>query len=109
MAGMIFWLDNTLSGSLVWLFIFFIGLEYAVISSLSMMAEIVPQARASVIAIYYATVSIGFSLGPAVTPLLYRHGFALNSLACVFLFGGALFFLVKIRLAENLHPHKSSA
>ena len=100
-SAMIFWLDDTLPGSLVWLFIFFIGLEYAVISSLSMMSEIVPEACASVIAIFYATVSIGFTVGPAVAPLLYRHGFSVNTLSCIFLFGCGLFFLSKIRMPKN--------
>ena len=97
-SAMIFRLDDTLTGALIWLFIFFIGLEYAVISSISMMSEIVPEARASMIATYFATVSIGFSIGPIISTKLFRIGFPANALACVVLFSAAIFFLSKTRI-----------
>ena len=97
-CAMIFRLDDTLQGALIWLFIFFIGLEYAVISSISMMSEIVPDARASMIATYFATVSIGFSIGPIISTKLYNIGFPAIALACVILFSAGIFFLSRIRI-----------
>ena len=97
-SAMIFWFDDTLPGALVWLFIFFIGLEYAIISSISLMSEIVPEARASMIATYFATVSIGFSIGPIISTKLYNIGFPAVAMACVLLFSAGIFFLSRIRL-----------
>jgi predicted MFS family arabinose efflux permease len=59
------------AGAVLGLFLFFITFEYAIVSSIPLMTEVYPQARATVMAVYAASVSLGRGLGALVASPLY--------------------------------------
>ncbi len=69
--------------ALVMLFAFYLTFEFAVVSVIPLMSEILPEARATLLAFYTAAFSLGRAAGAGVSPLLYRVGFPAVSLAAV--------------------------
>jgi len=76
-------LGSSLSGALFGLFCFYITFEFTIVSSISMMSEVVPTARASLMATNAASNSLGRVLGALLAPLLYSIGFWGSCLAAV--------------------------
>lgn len=64
---------NTI-GALAGLFFFYLTFEYAIVSSIPMMTEVMPSARATVMAVAVASVSIGRALGTMMATPLYLLG-----------------------------------
>jgi predicted MFS family arabinose efflux permease len=77
------WLGKTEVGALVWLFLFYFTFEIIVVSSLPLMTEVMPSARATVMALFIAALSLGRAVGDMVAPQLYKGGFWLNAAACL--------------------------
>jgi predicted MFS family arabinose efflux permease len=77
------WLGKTEMGALVWLFLFYFTFEIIVVSSLPLMTEVMPSARATVMALFIAALSLGRAFGDLVAPQLYKDGFWLNAAACL--------------------------
>ena len=76
-----------LSGS-VWaavggLAVFYLGFEYALVSSIPLMTEVVPGARATLMAVNVAAFSIGRGIGDLAAPPLYNHGILACALAAI--------------------------
>ncbi len=69
--------------ALVALFAFYMTFEFAVVSVIPLMSEILPDARATLLAFYTAAFSLGRAAGAWVSPLLYRIGFPAVALAAV--------------------------
>jgi MFS transporter, DHA1 family, inner membrane transport protein len=90
---------RTLPGALVGLFFFFLSFEFTLVGSLPMMTELVPDARATVMAGNAAALAVGRALGALIGPLIFSGALivnggaaaALNLLALV-----VLILLVKI-------------
>jgi predicted MFS family arabinose efflux permease len=86
-------LDGSLPSFLVWLFLFFLTFEFAIVACLPLMTEVLPRARTTLLAAFLAALSLGRSLGAFIAPLLYNWGFfalclaaaAFNILAIVML------------------------
>ncbi len=76
-------LGSSLPGALFGLFFFYITFEFTIVCSISMMSEVVPSARASLMATNTAAYSLGRVLGALLAPLLYGIGFWGNCLAAV--------------------------
>jgi predicted MFS family arabinose efflux permease len=76
-------LGSSLLGALFGLFCFYITFEFTIVSSISMMSEVVPSARASLMATNAASHSLGRVLGALLAPLLYSLGFWGSCLAAV--------------------------
>jgi len=76
-------LGSSLPGALFGLFCFYITFEFTVVSNIPLMSEIVPTARASVMATSAAAHSLGRVLGALLAPLLYSIGFWGSCLAAV--------------------------
>lgn len=70
---------NTL-GALVGLFFFYITFEFTLVSSIPLMSEILPNARATLMGMNIAAVSIGRALGALLAPPIYSLGSATASL-----------------------------
>jgi predicted MFS family arabinose efflux permease len=68
-------LGRTEVGALVGLFFFYLSFEFSVVSCMPMMTEVLPEARATLMAFNLAFISIGRALGAPLSTLLYRFGF----------------------------------
>jgi len=78
-------LDGNLSSFLVWLFLFFLTFEFAIVACLPLMTEVLPRARTTLLAAFLAFLSLGRSLGSFIAPFLYNWSFfALCLAAAVF-------------------------
>lgn len=67
-------LGTSTAGALVGLFFYYLTFEYALVSSIPMMTEIMPSARATVMAIVIASVSVGRALGALLASPLFLFG-----------------------------------
>jgi predicted MFS family arabinose efflux permease len=95
------WLGKSIIGALIWLFMFYFTFEVIIVSALPMMTEVMPQARATVMALFIAALSLGRAAGDVAAPLLYRGGFWLNAGACVVLNLLAWLALSRIRFPKQ--------
>ena len=68
------WLGRSLTGAMVGLFLFYITFEFTIVSSLPLMTEVFPAARATYMAMYIASTSLGRSIGSLAAPRLYNLG-----------------------------------
>jgi DHA1 family inner membrane transport protein len=74
-------LGRTLPGAVVGLFFFYLTFEFTLVSSIPMMTEILPTARATLMAANVAGLSLGRSLGALLAIPIYAHGIWMNGLA----------------------------
>lgn len=77
------WLGRSKVGALIWLFLFYFTFEIMVVSSLPLMTEVMPAARATMMALFLAALSLGRAAGDLLAPTLYQTGFWLNAAACL--------------------------
>jgi len=87
---------RTMAGALIGLALFYLTFEYTVVSLLPVMSEILPRARATLLAFNAASFSLGRAIGSLVSPRLYGLGFPAVALTAVGL--NAVAFLVLLRL-----------
>ncbi len=85
-------LGISLPGALVGLFLFYSSFEFTIVSSIPMLTEIMPSARATLLAVNVATFSLGRALGALLATQLYAWGKAHPSLP--FLLANALAAIV---------------
>jgi predicted MFS family arabinose efflux permease len=74
-------LDFSVTGALVGLFFFYITFEFALVSAIPLMTELVPQARATLMAGNVAALSAGRMVGALLGPLLFEVGILANGTA----------------------------
>jgi predicted MFS family arabinose efflux permease len=70
-------------GALAGLFFFYISFEFTLVSSIPLMTELVPSARATMMAFNVAALSLGRALGDLLAPRLYAAGFWMVVLGAV--------------------------
>lgn len=75
------WMDGSLAAALIWLAVFFFTSEFALISTMPLMSEVMPSQRATTLTVYYAAITLGIALGAWLAPIIYTHGMAANGLA----------------------------
>jgi predicted MFS family arabinose efflux permease len=86
-------LGRTEAGALLGLFLFYITFEFTLVSIIPLMTEVLPQARATLMAFNVSALSLGRAAGAPLAPLIYRHfGFP-------FVAAGAVIFNVLALLA----------
>ncbi len=73
-------IGRTLPGALAGLFVLYITFEFSVVSAIAIMTEILPEARATLMAANVSAHSAGRALGAAVGPLLFGLGFRANGI-----------------------------
>jgi predicted MFS family arabinose efflux permease len=73
-------IGSTLQGALIGLFLFYLAFEFTIVSSLSLMTELVPNARATFMAGNVAAFSLGRVLGSLIGPPLFTLGLPVNAL-----------------------------
>ncbi len=67
-------LGSSMAGALFGLFLFYLTFEFALVSSVPLMTEVLPSARATVMAFTTASVSLGRALGALIASPLYLYG-----------------------------------
>ncbi len=77
------WLGQSTLGALAGLFFFYITFEFTLVSSIPMMTEVLPNARATMMAFNAAALSLGRALGAPLAPFLYGFGFPSVALGAV--------------------------
>lgn len=87
-------LGRTLPGAGVGLFLFYVTFEFTLVSAIPLMTELVPAARATVMASNISAHALGRALGALLGPALFARGFATNGLAAAGLNLLALLLLV---------------
>jgi len=93
-------LGQSLPGALVGLFLFYLGFEFTIVSYIPLMTEVLPEARATLMAANLAAFSLGRALGALAGPWLYATGFGANALAALAFNGLALLALSRVRVEE---------
>jgi predicted MFS family arabinose efflux permease len=68
-------LGKSEAGALIGLFFFYISFEFTIVSSIPLMTELLPSARATVLAMNVSGLSLGRALGAFASPRLYSLGF----------------------------------
>jgi DHA1 family inner membrane transport protein len=68
-------LGRTEAGALVGLFFFYITFEFTLVSIIPLMTELLPPARATLMAFNVAALSLGRAMGDLLAPRLYGLGF----------------------------------
>ncbi len=88
---------RSVTTALVGLALFYLTFEYTVVGMLPVMSEILPRSRATLLAFYAASFSVGRAIGSLVSPRLYGLGFAAVALAAAGLDAVAFLFLLRLR------------
>jgi len=66
---------RTEAGAVAGLFLFYLSFEFSVVSAIPMMTEVMPGARATVMAFSVAFMTLGRAIGAPVATLLFSFGF----------------------------------
>lgn len=67
-------LGTSMAGALVGLFFFYLTFEFTIVSSLPLMTEILPIARATMMAVFVSGTSVGRAFGDMLAVPLYGYG-----------------------------------
>lgn len=94
------WLGRCLAGAMLALFLLYITFEFTLVSSIPIMTELLPAARATLMAANVSAISMGRAMGALLAPYLYNGGIVWNSLACLAL--NLLALLVLLRLKKRM-------
>jgi predicted MFS family arabinose efflux permease len=94
-----------LAGAFLSLFLFYLTFEFTVVSGIPLMSEILPTARATMLASHMALIALGRSIGDLIAPSLFTQtvvpGIGANALAAILLNLLALVALTRIKI-----PHQ---
>lgn len=82
--------------ALIGLFLFYLGFEITIVSSLPLMSEVFPAARATVMASVVACFSLGRAIGALVAPRIYQQDFLWNLIIALVFNALALLFLRRV-------------
>lgn len=93
-----------LPGAIAVLMLFFLSFEFTLVSGIPLMTEILPSARATLMAAHMAFISLGRAIGDVFAPLLFRQswlpGISANAMAAILFNLLALAALSRIRLRD---------
>ncbi|MAT40809.1 MAG: hypothetical protein CL609_00595 [Anaerolineaceae bacterium] len=89
-SGWLYFFSSSPLGALSGLFIFYIGFEFTIVSSLPLISGLYSQSRATLMALAMASFSIGRAAGALLSPWLYQWNFLSNLIAAI-LFNGVAF------------------
>lgn len=88
-------------GALAGLFLFYLSFEFTVISMMTMMTEVMPAARATLMAACLAALALGRAISDVISPWLYQWSFLGNVLLAIILDGLALLLIGRIGVVET--------
>lgn len=78
-------LGRSTIGALIGLFLFYISFEFVIVTTISIMTEVLPQARATLMAFNVAGLSLGRAIGAPLGTFLYQIGFPLVAVGAIVL------------------------
>jgi predicted MFS family arabinose efflux permease len=103
-------LGTSIPGALVSLFFFYITFEIVIVASISLMTEILPSARATVMAANVAALSLGRAIGAPLGPRLFHQGMGGNVALSAGLDVLALIILITfVKIDESPLPRKADS
>jgi predicted MFS family arabinose efflux permease len=92
-AGLIPFLGSSLAGAMFGLFCFYLTFEFTIVSAIPLMTEIMPAVRATMMAAFISSTSIGRALGDWIAPALYQFGKDFGGMSEIMaIVAGVLFF-----------------
>lgn len=94
-------LGQTVAGALVGLFFFYISFEFAIVSSIPMMTEVVPDARAAMMGFFFTSASLGRATAALLATPLYGVGFAASVLVATVFNTGAMLALRGVQIPSG--------
>ncbi len=97
----LYFFSGSVAGALTGLFFFYLGFEFTLVSSLPLMSEVFPAARATVMALTVASFSLGRALSAMLAAWLYSIGFIFNLIAAILLIVAGYIFL------QHIHPARA--
>ena len=101
-AALPFFIGGSVTGALVWLFIFYFSFEVTLVAAIPLMTEVLPSARATLMAVFLASSSLGMATGMFLGPRLYTSGgFMVNVIAAMLANLLGLALLPRIRRSTN--------
>ncbi|NTV36988.1 MAG: MFS transporter [Anaerolineaceae bacterium] len=83
--------------ALVWLFMFYFTFELIIVSTLPVITEVLPRARATMISAYISAVSLGRASSSAIATPIYQRNFFFNAGASILLNLVALLAIIRLR------------
>jgi predicted MFS family arabinose efflux permease len=89
------------AGALIGLFFVYITFEFAFVSSIPLMTEILPKARATVMSLNITAASLGRAIASFAAPVLYSFGFAVNIWAAILFNALAFAALRQVRISAE--------
>ena len=87
---------QSVAGALVGLFFFYLSFEFAIVSSIPMMTEVVPDARAAMMGFFFTSASLGRASAALLATPLYGVGFAASVLVAALFNTGAMLALRQV-------------
>jgi predicted MFS family arabinose efflux permease len=97
-----FFIGQSVVGALIWLFIFNLSFEVTLVSAIPLMTEVLPPARATLMAVFLASSSLGLAAGMFMGPRLYSAGgFMVNVVVAMLMNLLGLIILPRVRRAST--------
>lgn len=97
-----FFINGSITGALIWLFIFYISFEITIVAALPLMTEVLPSARATLMAVFLAASSLGMATGMFLGPRFYTAGgFTMNVIAAMLVNIIGLMILPRVKRAKD--------
>lgn len=78
-------LGSGLTGAMVGLFLIYLTFEFTIVSSITIMSEVLPANRATFMAAFVASTALGRALGDLLAPTLYQAGGAFSTAPGIFI------------------------
>jgi predicted MFS family arabinose efflux permease len=92
----------TLMGALAGMFLFFLALEFAYVSSVPLLTEVLPAARVTLMALAVTFAYLGRAILSPMTPWLYEHGLWFVSMTGIVLCISGMLALVEVRISAGV-------
>lgn len=96
-AVLLLQIGQSTAGALLGLFLFYLSFEFTLVSLIPMMIEILPQARATLLALEVSGIALGRALGAFLAAWAYGYGFIFSVAGAVLLNGFASLALRPLR------------
>ena len=85
---------STVLGALTGLFFYYLTFEFTIVSGIPLLTQVLPEARATLMALSIASISLGRGIGSLIAAPLYANGFILIAVVAAI---GNLLAIVSLR------------
>jgi predicted MFS family arabinose efflux permease len=72
-------IGQSVNGALLGLFLLYLTFEFSIVSCIPLITELLPKARATLIANFFTSIAIGRAIGAFIAPHLYKLGISPDS------------------------------